>query len=157
MRLHRLTIALRTFSIPLRPQTTASPSRYFGRLPLPVSGATVLKAAPTIPFIGSLFNSSAKAESSDDMSYPDQRSDDEWRAVLSPGSLLPPLLLGMSLTANANRTIPHPPRKRNRTPLYRRLRCPLPVKRRLHLRGLRRALIQSQPQVQVRLRLARVL
>lgn len=86
MRLQRLTTALRTFSIPLRPQITASPSRYFGKLPLPVSGATVLKAAPTIPIIGSLFSSSAKAESSDNMSYPDQRSDDEWRAVLSPGS-----------------------------------------------------------------------
>lgn len=91
MRLQRLTTALRTFSIPLRLQTTASLSRYFGGLPLPVSGATVLKAAPTIPFIGSLFSSSAKAESSDDMSYPDQRSDDEWRAVLSPGSPLPSL------------------------------------------------------------------
>ncbi|BCR92665.1 peptide-methionine (R)-S-oxide reductase [Aspergillus chevalieri] len=84
MRFQRLTAALRTFSIPLRSQTTASPSHYFGKLPLPVSGATVLKAAPTVPFIGSLFSSSARAESSDNMSYPDQRSDDEWRAVLSP-------------------------------------------------------------------------
>lgn len=147
MRLQRLTTALRTFSIPLRPQTVASPSRYFGRLPLPLSGATVLKAAPTIPFIGSLFSSSAKAESSDDMSYPDQRSDDEWRAVLSPGSPSPANPIEGPLSNSRNRTIPHPPRKRHRTSLHRRLRLPLPVGRSLQLRRLLRAALQSQPQI----------
>lgn len=57
------------------------------RLPLPISGARVLKAGPTIPFLGSLFSTSAKSEMSDgdSISYPDQRSEGEWRAVLSPG------------------------------------------------------------------------
>jgi peptide-methionine (R)-S-oxide reductase len=37
-------------------------------------------------FLGSLFGSSARAEESNNakMSYPDQRGDEEWRAVLSP-------------------------------------------------------------------------
>lgn len=84
MRLQNLTTALRTFSISLRRQP-ASSLRFFGKQPLPVSRSTVLKAAPTIPFFGSFFSSSAKAESSDNMSYPDRRGEDEWRAVLSPG------------------------------------------------------------------------
>ncbi|ORY61257.1 Mss4-like protein [Pseudomassariella vexata] len=36
------------------------------------------KSMPSIPFLGSLFGSN-----SGQMSYPDQRSDDEWRAVLN--------------------------------------------------------------------------
>ncbi|KAF6819323.1 methionine-R-sulfoxide reductase (SelR domain-containing protein) [Colletotrichum sojae] len=36
---------------------------------------------PTIPFLGALFGSSASSQ--DKMSYPDKRSDDEWRAVLN--------------------------------------------------------------------------
>jgi peptide-methionine (R)-S-oxide reductase len=39
-----------------------------------------------IPFFGALFSSS----SSKNMSYPVQKSDDEWQAVLTPGQL--PLL-----------------------------------------------------------------
>jgi peptide-methionine (R)-S-oxide reductase len=35
---------------------------------------------PSIPLVGSLFSSSASSK----MSFPDSRSDDEWRAVLSP-------------------------------------------------------------------------
>jgi len=42
--------------------------------------ATAIKSMPTIPFFGSLFSSSS---SSNNMSYPDQRSDQEWRAVLN--------------------------------------------------------------------------
>ncbi|CAK7222986.1 Peptide methionine sulfoxide reductase B5 [Sporothrix curviconia] len=38
---------------------------------------------PTIPFLSSLFSSSA-TQQQDDMSFPDQRSDSEWQAVLSP-------------------------------------------------------------------------
>lgn len=38
---------------------------------------------PTIPFLGALFGSSASAQ--DKMSYPDKRTDDEWRAVLNKG------------------------------------------------------------------------
>lgn len=48
--------------------------------------ATVLKSASFISFLGSLFSSSARAEE-DNMSYPDKRTEDEWRAVLSPGML----------------------------------------------------------------------
>ncbi|KAI0839886.1 SelR-domain-containing protein [Hypoxylon sp. FL0890] len=40
-----------------------------------------LKSMPTIPFLGSLFGS--RSIQSNNMSYPDQRSPDEWRAVLS--------------------------------------------------------------------------
>ncbi|KAI8965095.1 SelR-domain-containing protein [Daldinia sp. FL1419] len=40
-----------------------------------------LKSMPTIPFIGSLFGTSSSP--SKNMTYPDQRTPDEWRAVLS--------------------------------------------------------------------------
>ncbi|KAI6088573.1 SelR-domain-containing protein [Hypoxylon rubiginosum] len=40
-----------------------------------------LRSMPTIPFLGSLFGSSAST--SNKMSYPDERNPDEWRAVLS--------------------------------------------------------------------------
>ncbi|KAI1872359.1 uncharacterized protein JN550_004078 [Neoarthrinium moseri] len=40
---------------------------------------TTFRSMPTIPFLGSLFSSS----SSSSMSYPDQRTNDEWRAVLN--------------------------------------------------------------------------
>ncbi|KAF9876349.1 methionine-r-sulfoxide reductase [Colletotrichum karsti] len=36
---------------------------------------------PTVPFLGALFGSSSSSQ--DKMSYPDKRSDDEWRAVLN--------------------------------------------------------------------------
>ncbi|KAI1805360.1 SelR-domain-containing protein [Daldinia bambusicola] len=42
---------------------------------------TTLRSMPTIPFLGSLFGSSSS--STNNMSYPDQRTPDEWRAVLS--------------------------------------------------------------------------
>lgn len=47
----------------------------------------VLGSAPTIPFIGSLFSSRAQAQAQNqDMAPPpDHRSEDAWRAVLSPG------------------------------------------------------------------------
>lgn len=38
---------------------------------------------PSIPILGSLFGT--KAADSPAMSFPDQRSDDEWRAVLNKG------------------------------------------------------------------------
>lgn len=42
-----------------------------------------LRASMTrIPFLSALFGSSSKAP---DMSFPDQRSNDEWRAVLNKG------------------------------------------------------------------------
>ncbi|KAI0113306.1 SelR-domain-containing protein [Daldinia grandis] len=42
---------------------------------------TPFKSMPTIPFIGSLFGSSSSQ--SNNMSYPDQRTPEEWRAVLT--------------------------------------------------------------------------
>jgi peptide-methionine (R)-S-oxide reductase len=50
-----------------------------------VNGGKALKAAPAIPFFGAFFSSNSNTEA---MSYPDQRSDDQWRAVLNPGSYL---------------------------------------------------------------------
>ncbi|KAL8964911.1 MAG: hypothetical protein Q9183_004144 [Haloplaca sp. 2 TL-2023] len=47
----------------------------------PFTRGTVLKSMPTIPFLGSLFSSSAK----DMTDYPIKKTDDEWRAVLNKG------------------------------------------------------------------------
>lgn len=41
-----------------------------------------LQSMSSIPFLSALFGSSSKPSSN--MSYPDQRTDDEWRAILSP-------------------------------------------------------------------------
>lgn len=51
------------------------------QLPPPIK--KVLMSASFFSFLGSLFSSSASAE--ENMTYPDQRTDEEWRAVLSPG------------------------------------------------------------------------
>ena len=48
----------------------------------PFTRGTILRSMPTIPFFGSLFSSSS---SKDMKNYPVQKSDAEWRAVLSPG------------------------------------------------------------------------
>lgn len=45
--------------------------------------ATALRSMPSIPILGSLFGS--KAADASKMSFPDQRSNDEWRAVLNKG------------------------------------------------------------------------
>lgn len=42
-----------------------------------------LRSMSGIPILGALFGSSASKSS--DMSYPDKRSNDEWRAVLNKG------------------------------------------------------------------------
>jgi len=46
----------------------------------PLSRATIYKSMPTIPFLSSFFSSSSDSSK---MSYPVQKSDDEWQAVLS--------------------------------------------------------------------------
>ena len=66
-----------TFSRNPISQQTLSP--YFAKVAL-------LRSMPTFPLLGSLFSSS----STDKMSYPVQKSDDEWRAVLSKGNQLYP-------------------------------------------------------------------
>ncbi|KAA8644355.1 peptide-methionine (R)-S-oxide reductase [Aspergillus tanneri] len=76
MRIRGLSFAPRIFLIPLRSRMISRVTTTSLRIP----GSATFKAAPTTPFLSSLFSSS----SSDKMSYPDQRSDDAWRAVLSP-------------------------------------------------------------------------
>lgn len=91
-----LSTALRVISASFRPRTASAVNsselpfrfyRHYFRPPFPLRRTTLLKAAPTVPILGSFFSSSAKAESPDDsnMSPPNQRSDAEWQAVLSPG------------------------------------------------------------------------
>lgn len=58
--------------------TTRSQTSYKTLQPLTRS---YLKSMPSIPFLGSLFSSSSSSK----MSYPLQKSDDEWQAVLSKG------------------------------------------------------------------------
>jgi peptide-methionine (R)-S-oxide reductase len=41
-----------------------------------------LQSMSSIPFLSALFGSSSKPSST--MSYPDQRTDEEWRAILNP-------------------------------------------------------------------------
>ncbi|KAF2755726.1 SelR-domain-containing protein [Pseudovirgaria hyperparasitica] len=48
---------------------------------LPATRLTPLRSMSGIPFLGSLFSSSSSRKN---MSYPLQKTDDEWRAVLSP-------------------------------------------------------------------------
>ncbi|KAL8700178.1 MAG: hypothetical protein Q9224_001082 [Gallowayella concinna] len=62
----------RFFNTPASQKTLGSSSR----------GTTIVhKSMPTIPFLGSLFSSSAQSRAMAD--YPIKKSDDEWRAVLN--------------------------------------------------------------------------
>ena len=49
--------------------------------PIPAYKTVVLRSMPTIPFLGSLFSTSKSASAN--MTYPYQRSDSEWQAVLN--------------------------------------------------------------------------
>lgn len=66
---------------------TSATSNTFGsasqrRRALPrFSNLKTFRSMPTIPFLGSLFSTSA----SKTMEYPVKKSDDEWQAVLTPG------------------------------------------------------------------------
>ncbi len=60
------------------------------RFQQPLRGNTIshfhratVKSMPSIPFLGALFGTSTPASAK--MTYPDQRSDDEWRTVLNKG------------------------------------------------------------------------
>jgi len=55
-----------------------------------------LRSMSGIPLLGALFGTSSK--NSSNMSYPDQRSNDEWRAVLNKGMFL--ALLASLLRSN---------------------------------------------------------
>ena len=76
MRFAQFTTIFRTlglFSTFSRPQAT----RILSRQP------AFIKSMPSFPLFSNLFGSSNHASSN--MSFPDQRSQDEWRAVLNPG------------------------------------------------------------------------
>jgi len=51
----------------------------------PFTRGPILKSMPTIPFLSSFFSSSSSSK----MSFPLQKSDDEWQAVLSKGKSVP--------------------------------------------------------------------
>ncbi|KAK7545908.1 methionine-R-sulfoxide reductase-like protein SelR [Phyllosticta citricarpa] len=61
-------------------------SAFPGAAPRLAFATTPLRAGPSIPFLGALFGSSSRGgrNSSDMAQYPVQKSDEEWRAVLSP-------------------------------------------------------------------------
>ncbi|KAI4134544.1 MAG: hypothetical protein LQ347_001419 [Umbilicaria vellea] len=77
MRLPSFPTLLRTFYTITNTTSRALPASQ--RALAPFARGAVLKSMPTIPFIGSLFTSS----NSNNMSYPLQKDDDEWRAVLN--------------------------------------------------------------------------
>lgn len=110
---------------PLRPLSSSAPKALRS-----IFGSKLLKAAPTIPFFSAFFSSNAKAEEpSESMSYPDQRSDDQWRTVLNPGECSKEASIANTsslLTQNVYRTIPHPPPKGHRAPRHGRVRQALP-------------------------------
>ena len=49
----------------------------------PFTRGTVLKSMPTIPFLSSFFSTNNSSK----MSFPVQKSEDEWQAVLSKGMI----------------------------------------------------------------------
>ncbi|KAJ5513394.1 Peptide methionine sulfoxide reductase MrsB [Penicillium fimorum] len=74
-------------TIPIRLAPTLCSSRFLSstrKPPHSKASAKVLRAAPTIPFFGAFFSSNHPEKTTDTMSPPDQRSEDQWRAVLSP-------------------------------------------------------------------------
>jgi hypothetical protein len=69
----------------------------------PFARGTILKSMPTIPFLSNFFSTS----SSPKMSYPVQKSDDEWRAVLSKGMSPYPVQLECPTTLRSVSNMPH--------------------------------------------------
>ncbi|KAL8966940.1 MAG: hypothetical protein Q9197_005705 [Variospora fuerteventurae] len=77
MRLPSFPTLIRTFFTISNATTSRLPASQ--KALAPFTRGTVLKSMPTIPFLGSLFTSSAK----DMTEYPVKKSDNEWRAVLN--------------------------------------------------------------------------
>lgn len=63
-----------------------------------VNRPTLLRSSMPLPLLGALFGSSTPKR--DMSSYPVQKSDDEWRAILSPGTGGPPLYYNSGLGTN---------------------------------------------------------
>lgn len=83
MRIPNFPAIVRTFYTFTNYTTRINPIQY--RAVHPFTRGTVLRSSiPGIPFIGSFFSSQS---SSQNMSYPLKKSDDEWQAVLSKGKL----------------------------------------------------------------------
>jgi hypothetical protein len=80
MRIPKLSTPIRTLYTFSNISTRLSHSHY--KALQPFTRGTILKSMPTIPFLSSFFSSS----SSPKMSYPVQKTDNEWRAVLSKGA-----------------------------------------------------------------------
>ena len=147
----------RLFRILLTLSNLSRPAAFQARPRAPNATTTTLKSMPSIPFISALFGTSAPQSSKNTMtSYPDQRTPDEWRAVLSPSKITPLLIKCIKLTPK-NSSIPHPPRKGHRTPRQRHLRQARAQRRGVHVRGVRRAAVHGAAQVLVRVRLAGLL
>ena len=81
MRFRSFLIAIRTVYTAARLPFALDPTA--GQRPSQLSRHTV-KSMPTLPFLGSLFGTSSSSQKA--MSYPTQKSDEEWRAVLSKGA-----------------------------------------------------------------------
>ena len=120
----------------------------------PFSRATIYKSMPTIPFMSSFFSSSSSAPK---MSYPVQKSDDEWQAVLSKGNSIPLYSLPIHHIYKIRRTIPSDQTERHRSTIHWQIRQAHARHRRLYMRSLRRASLQSKSQIQVRMWMACVL
>jgi peptide-methionine (R)-S-oxide reductase len=80
MRSPKLPTPIRTLYTFRNTSTRLSHSHY--KASQPFTRGTILKSMPTIPFLSSFFSSS----SSPKMSYPVQKTENEWRAVLSKGT-----------------------------------------------------------------------
>ena len=132
-----------------------------GRLrPLP------LRSMSGIPFLGALFGSSSSSSGDSKMSYPDQRTPDEWRAVLNKGahSGASSPFPGQVATRRVwpwltlpRRAVPHPPGKGHGAARVGQVRQALSGGGRLHVRRLPRAALQGDAQVQVWVRVAGLL
>jgi peptide-methionine (R)-S-oxide reductase len=53
--------------------------------------AIIYRSMPNIPFLGALFGSSSSM--ADNTNYPVQKTEGEWQAQLSPGTLMVPSIL----------------------------------------------------------------
>lgn len=75
------------------------------RITSPVLRSSIVWSMPTIPILGSFFGSSS---SSAKMTYPDQRSDQEWQAVLNKGLNYPLYLCGGCICLSTDFLYPPP-------------------------------------------------